>query len=254
MTTKFTAIAALSLGLALSAFAQEDGAETPPPAPREGAGEFAGAPGGPGVRRGPGFPGGRPGKPDREGGFRPMDVARNGADRFGFIVPLLRQEGAMEKIGLDAEAAKALAETLEGFDGQIAEAEKKLPGAMKKQAEELGKDAPDEAAVVAAVNEVWDVRREVALLQTRKLLAVRSALTAEQIAAARKLLRQTWDARGQMRRGGRDGEEGGGPDRAGKPDREGRPGPRFGEGGRRRRGPPPDGDAPAGEPPAGELD
>ena len=146
------------------------------------------------------------------------------------------------KIGLDEEKAAALAATFEELDAQIKAANDKLPAAVKRQADALEAAEIDEEAVLSAVVEVWNLRREVAVLQTRKLVAVRKTLNADQIKKARQLLREAWKDLGD--RGPR-GPRGEGDGRGPRGDGEGR-GPR-GEGrGPGRRGP----GAPEAEPPA----
>ena len=239
----FSIAAALSVGLAAAASAQD-------------------------AAPGPGRPPRGPSRDPRDAAaMRAGEPGRPAGERLGFIVPVLRQEGAAEKIGLDPEAAKTLADALAGFDREIEEANAKLPAATKRQAEALEKDSPDEAEVLDAVKAVWDLRRDVAVLQTRKLLAIRSTLTAAQIAEARKLLRATWDAKGgeggDPGFGGGRGGEGGDPrfgggrgQRRGPGARRGGEGPGRGPGRRPEGAPPPDdGDGvppPDGEPESGE--
>ena len=152
-----------------------------------------------GRRFGPRHEGGRPGP----GGF-----GGPGGGALGFVVPLLQKPETAAKIGLSEEKAAALAATFADLDAQIKAAGEKIPAAVKRQADALEAAEIDEAEVLAAVNEVWDLRREVALLQTRKLVAVKTTLDADQIAKARKLLREAWKDFGD--RGPR---EGGGPRR-----------------------------------------
>ena len=227
-------LAALALGLAVPASAQEaplpppEGADAPavgaPDAAPPAAGERGHRPG-PGGRRGPGGPGGPGGAP----GFGMPE-----GGRLGFLVPLLQQPETAAKIGLPEDKAAALAATFADLDAQMKVVNEKLPAAFKAQAEALGADTVDEAAALAAVNAVWDLRREVALLQTRKVLAIRSTLDAEQLKKAEKLLRQAWRDFGERRPGGDRGpgaREGfGGDRRPGGPDRrDGRPGRRRGQ-------------------------
>jgi hypothetical protein len=260
MKRTFPVFAALALGLAVPASAQE--AAPPPPAdsaaieepappppeseaepgaprrerprrpgfgPRRDGPEGAAGPrrDGPGGAAGPrrDGPGGAagprrdgPGAPGR-GGF-----GMNEGGSLGFLVPLLQKPETAAKIGLPEEKAQALAATFADLDAQLKAANEKLPAAFKRQADALEATPVDEAAVLAAVNEVWDLRREVALLQTRKVLAIRASLSAEQIEKARALLKDEWRAFGE-RRGGDGPRRGpGGPGAPG-----GRRGPRPGD-------------------------
>ncbi len=255
MKRTFPVFAALALGLAVPASAQEEAAPPPPADPAAAVEEAApppnaeaepGAPRRERPRR-PGFgprrdgpegaagprrdgPGGAAGpRRDGPGRFGPGGAGRGGfgmneGGSFGFLVPLLQKPETAAKIGLPEEKAQALAATFADLDAQLKAVNEKLPAAFKRQAEALEAATPDEAAVLAAVNEVWDLRREVALLQTRKVLAIRATLGAEQIEKARALLREEWRSFGERRGPGGPGGAPGG-----------------------RRGPRP-GDAPAEEP------
>ncbi|MBQ9726642.1 MAG: hypothetical protein IJV65_03955 [Kiritimatiellae bacterium] len=233
MNKTLPVFAALAFGLAAFPAAAQDGLPPPPPegAPGEAAEALpppaapdvvdAAAPdAGPGASprgrrfgapRRPGGPGaaGRPVPGAGRPGFGGPDAGAS----LGFVVPLLQKPETAAKIGLDPDKAAALAATFEDLDAQIEAVNEKLPDAFRRQADALDAAEPDEAAVLAAVNEVWDLRREVAVLQTRKLLAVRTTLDAGQIAAARKLLKEAWKDFGG--RGPRDGDR-----------RPGGPGPR----------------------------
>ena len=203
--------AAIALGLAVPASAQEEAAPPSPPdaaveepaAPPPAAGEERGE----GPRRErprrPGFAPRHdgPGAPGREGPRGPgrgvFGMQEGGS--LGFLVPLLQKPETAAKIGLPEEKAQALAASFAEIDAQLKAANGKLPAAFKRQADVLEAEPVDEAAVLAAVNEVWDLRREVALLQTRKVVAIRTALSAEQIEKARTLLKDEWRAFGERR-------------------------------------------------------
>lgn len=216
-------LAALALGLAAPASAQEEIAPPPPDAePAEAIEEAAPPPAsdaepgagprrerprrpGAGPRRdGPGGAGGhgpRHGGPGGAGGpGRGAFGMRDQGGSLGFLAPLLKNPEAAAKIGLTEEQSQALAATIADLDAQLAAVHDKLPAAFEKQARLLEADPVDEAAILAAVNEAWDLRREVALLQTRKVIAIRAALGPEQIEKARALLKEEF---------GRFGERGG---------------------------------------------
>ncbi len=163
---------------------------------------------------------------------------------LGFLVPLLQKPETAAKIGLPEEKAQALAASFAEIDAQLKAANEKLPAAFKKQADVLEADPVDEAAVLAAVNEVWDLRREVAVLQTRKVVAIRTALSAEQIEKARALLKDEWRAFGERR-----GPSGPGGEMRRGPGGPGGRGPRKDGPGRRRA--PEDDDGPGSGPEAG---
>lgn len=202
--------AAIALGLAVPASAQEEAAPPPPDAePAEAIEEAAPPPAsdaepGAGPRRErPRRPGAGPRRDGPGGAGGPGRGAfgmRDQGGSLGFLAPLLKNPEAAAKIGLTEEQSQALAATIADLDAQLAAVHDKLPAAFEKQARLLEADPVDEAAILAAVNEAWDLRREVALLQTRKVIAIRAALGPEQIEKARALLKEEF---------GRFGERGG---------------------------------------------
>ena len=230
-------LATLALGLALPALAQDAPATPPPAEPAVSDEASAPPPAAPGreqFRRGPRRDGAGPRRegagPRREGGgprpegagprgprpdgagprgprpdgAGPRPDMADGAGRFGMLVPLLRRPETAGQIGLAEDKAAELAETLAEFQEKLQALRAKLPEAMKRQTEALEAAEVDEEAVLAAADDVWDIRRDVALLQTRQIVAIRKALTAEQLAKAEELLRKAWEDAG-MRRGGREG-------------------------------------------------
>jgi len=111
------------------------------------------------------------------------------------IVRMALNPKTAEKIGVTAEQVeklKSLPDNREALKGLHEKARK----GMERQAELLKSEKVDEAAVMAALEETWNARKEVAKLQTKRLVAVRSILTVEQIAKAREAMKAT---RGQTR-------------------------------------------------------
>lgn len=93
-----------------------------------------------------------------------------------------------EKLGISEEQSaklKALNAEKEG----LKELNEKVRKGMERQAELLKAEKIDEAAVMAALDEVWEARKEVAKRQTKRIIAVKSILTSEQIAKARESLK-----------------------------------------------------------------
>ena len=83
-----------------------------------------------------------------------------------------------------------------------------------KQLELMKADKIDEAAVMKAIDEVFELRKEMAKEQIRRVIAVKSILTSEQIAKAREAVKSMSGPRGE--RGPRRG-----PSRKGKGPRKG---------------------------------
>lgn len=164
-------------------------------------------PQGPGPREG-----GRRGGP-RGGGVPMMDP----------IVRIATNPQMSEKLGISDEQKAKLKELKSG--GRNSETQKKVREATERQAELLNADKIDEAAVMKAVDEVFELRKEMAKEQIRRVIAVKSILTSEQIAKAREAVKsmsgprdERSPRRGPPRRG--KGPRKGGDQPAPKPDGE----------------------------------
>jgi len=177
---------------------------------------------------GPGFHGGM------GGGMRHHEI---GMDPIVFAVS---RPKIVEKLGLtEDQKAKLKAVTDRAKEGR--ESMKKVREATMKQFELMKAEKVDEAAVMKAIDEVFELRKQMAKEQVRRVIEIKSILTPEQIAKAREEMRAGFAARGE--RGGR-GERGMHGERGGRGGRGPRPeGPRGGREGRRH-GPRPEGNAP----------
>ena len=172
--------------------------------------------------------GGRRGFGPREGGMGPM----MGGDP---IVRMVSNPAVAEKIGLSAEQ-KAKLEELKGDREANREAQNKVREATMKQLELMKAEKIDEAAVMAAIDEVFELRKAMAKEQAKRVIAVKSVLTPEQVKKAHEEMKKTFESRGDR-----------GPRREGKGPREFK-GPRKGPHG--DKGPKDGGDAPAPAPEA----
>ena len=116
-------------------------------------------------------------------------MAKRGS--VGVIDPVVRaalNPKLAEKLGVTEEQSAKLKALKAEKDG-MKELNEKVRKGMERQAELLKADQVDEAAVMAALDEVWDARKEVAKRQTRRLIAVKSILKPDQIAKAREALK-----------------------------------------------------------------
>ena len=129
-----------------------------------------GAPGA-GPHGGPRF-GGRPGMGPHGGDMMMMDP----------IVNMVMNPKVAEKIGLSEEQQAKLRE-LKGNGGRH-ERQKKVRALMQEQAELMKADKIDAAAVMAKIDEVFEIRKEIAKEQAKRVVAVRTILTPEQIKKA----------------------------------------------------------------------
>jgi len=119
------------------------------------------------------------GRPGPMGGM-PMDP----------IVHMVTSPRMVEKLGLSEEQSAKLKEVNKGGQEAAGETQKKIRAAMEKQAELLKAKEIDEAAVMASVDEVFDLRKAAAKEQMKKIIAVRAILTPEQIEKAREAMKQ----------------------------------------------------------------
>lgn len=101
------------------------------------------------------------------------------------VVSAVMNPHIAEKIGLTDEQKAKLAE-FKSKRGENREINEKIRKGMTRQMELLKADPVDEAAVMAAIDEVFEARKEIAKIQTRRLIAVRAILTPEQIVKARE--------------------------------------------------------------------
>jgi len=100
------------------------------------------------------------------------------------VVRLVTNPKMAEKIGLTQEQQDKIKEigkeTRKGMD----ELHKQLGATMKKQAELLKAEKVDEAAVMAEIDKAFDVRKEMAKRQTKRIIQIKAILTPEQVAKA----------------------------------------------------------------------
>lgn len=115
-----------------------------------------------------------------------MMEQRNGFDPIVRAVMNPRISG---ELGLSEEQKSKIAEIM-GDRSEARATQKRLMEGMKKQAELLQAATIDEAAVMSAIDEVWEIRKQMAKDQTRRVIAVKSLLTQEQITKALGLIQQ----------------------------------------------------------------
>jgi Spy/CpxP family protein refolding chaperone len=153
-----------------------------------------------------------------------LDRIMGGGDvEGGMLLRLLDNPRISEQIKLTDEQRTAIVEVIKDFDLQLDALRPLLDEAIKVQTALLRELKPDEEKLMKAVEEAWDLRTEVAKIQTRKLLALRSKLTVEQLDRAREMMESFRDRmggdRGPRGEGGDRGPRGEGGDRG--PRREG---------------------------------
>ena len=116
-----------------------------------------------------------------------MGIMRADMENRMFIRMITQPQTAQE-LGLTQEVVDNLNDTFTDIDTRVFGLQTELEEAMKVQDELLKATPVDENAVLEAVAKVWDIRKEMAALQTRKLIAVLTTLTPEQTAKAREMM------------------------------------------------------------------
>lgn len=132
---------------------------------------------------------------------------RRNPNPAGAINPVVRaalNPKLAEKLGITEEQSAKLKALNAEKDG-LKELNEKIRRGMERQAELLKADKVDEAAVMAALDEVWETRKEVAKRQTKRIIAVKSILTPEQVAKAREAIKSI--GKGGCRKGRGEGRE-----------------------------------------------
>ena len=107
------------------------------------------------------------------------------------IEPVLRaatNAKLAEKAGISEEQVAKL-KAIADEKGALKTLHEKVRKGTERQVELLKAEKIDEAAVMAAIDETWDAKKEVAKYQTKRLIAVKSILSAEQIEKIRDALK-----------------------------------------------------------------
>ena len=165
---------------------------------------------------GPERGGRRPGGPF--GGMGGMRHHEMGMDPIMFAVS---RPKIVEKLGLSDEQKTKLKAVTDRAKEDRESMNKKVRESAKKQFDLMKAEKVDEAAVMKAIDEVFELRKQMAKDQVRRVIEIKSILTPEQIAKAREEMRSNFAARGE--RGGRpDGPRGGREGRRHGPRREGK--------------------------------
>ena len=164
----------------------------------------------------------RPGRAPRHGGMTP---GGNGMVGDPLLRAVMNQKIA-ESLGLTDEQ-KAKIKALSAGKKDNREMQKKVREATMKQLELMKAEQIDEAAVMAAIDEVFDIRKQMAKDQARRVIEVKSILTPEQIEKAHENMKMMLESRGDRgaRRGGARGSRGKGPRGGAAPEGESKPAP-----------------------------
>ena len=112
------------------------------------------------------------------------------------VVRAVSNPAIAEKLGL-SEEQKAKIKAATGTPEANREAQKKIREATMKQAELMRAEKIDEAAVMAAIDEVFDLRKAMAKEQAKRSITIKSVLTPEQAKKAQEELKNGFAPRGE---------------------------------------------------------
>ena len=118
--------------------------------------------------------------------------AMMGGDPF---VRMVSNPAVADKLGLSDEQ-KAKLKEIKGDNEANREAQKKAREATMKQLDLMKAEKIDETAVMAAIDEVFELRKAMAKEQAKRVIAVKSVLTPEQVKMAHEEMKKMFEARG----------------------------------------------------------
>lgn len=98
------------------------------------------------------------------------------------IVQFVSNPKFAEKIGLSEEQKEKIKEIDKA--NKNTDLRKQLKESMEKQTELLKAEKVDEAAVMAEIDKAFDLRKEMAKRQTKRIIAIKAVLTPEQVEKA----------------------------------------------------------------------
>lgn len=148
-------------------------------------------------------------EPAAEGAARPRGgrMAMVGGPSIEPVLWAAMNPKLAEKASITEEQVAKL-KAIADEKGALKTLHEKVRKGTERQVELLKAEKIDEAAVMTAVDEVWDAKKEVAKYQTKRLIAVKSILSPEQIEKIRDALKAKRDgdqkgfrAEGKGRRG-----------------------------------------------------
>ena len=135
-------------------------------------------------------------EPAAEGAVRPRGgrMAMAGGPSIEPVLRAAMNPKLAEKAAITEEQVAKL-KAIADEKGALKTLHEKVRKGTDRQVELLKAEKIDEAAVMAAIDETWDAKKEVAKYQTKRLIAVKSILSAEQIEKIRDALKAKRDGR-----------------------------------------------------------
>lgn len=114
------------------------------------------------------------------------------------VMSLLNPKVA-EKVGLSAEVKQKIAAADADFRKKVTETQSRMRASMEKQSELLSADKPDEPAIMAAVDEYFDLQKEMTKARIRRTLGIKALVTPEQLEKAKAEFTAFREQRGSRR-------------------------------------------------------
>lgn len=138
------------------------------------------------------------------GAEAPKDAPRRmgpmGMDAEGLIMRALQPDSPIAKeIGLTEQQAQELKKLVPAMQKDMQDSRDKMEALAMKQADLMSQDSPDEAAVMKVVEELGQMRTDIAKKRMQQVLAAQKILTPEQ----RTKLRENMKARMEQFRSNR---------------------------------------------------
>jgi len=135
-----------------------------------------------------------------------------GGDAEGMILRALQPDSPIAKeIGLTEQQTQELKKLVPGMQTDMQESRDKMEALAMKQAELMSQDSPDEAAVMKVVEELGQMRTDIAKKRMKQVLAAQKILTPEQRTKLRENMKSKME---QFRANRAGGAQGGGMRRA----------------------------------------
>lgn len=145
------------------------------------------------------FMGPRRGGPGGPGTHGPRMAERGGGVPNDPAVAAVMNPKVVEKLGLSDEVKAKIKKLDADSKAALATMQKKTRDVMEKQAKLMREVKPDEAAVMSVIDELFELRKEMAKTQTRRMIEIKSLLTPEQLEAATAAMKELRDSQRSKR-------------------------------------------------------
>jgi len=127
-------------------------------------------------------------------------------------VPIMPAAMLSRELGLSKEQQQTIKAIVSGSVDVMKKLHARMEAAAKKQVELMGMDSPDESGVLKGVDEISNIRREIARIRVKQMLEIQKVLTLEQRSKMREKMKEKMKERLEKpergeRRAGREGRK-----------------------------------------------